>query len=428
MTDPLSQLPRFSRAGHAGHCKRCLVGLPSSQTDIDGSRLALAFYCIGSLDLLGVLEDSVPVTDRELWRAWLWEQQAAGKHGTGFRPSSFMTAQVPSEQSQLAAQYMDHDAPHIIMTYTALLSLAILRDDFSKLDRPGITIFLRSCQREDGSFSTVPGSHEFDLRTVYCAFAISSMLNDWSGIDVPRALAFIATCRTYEGGYGQSPFCEAQGGTTYIAVASLYLAASATGSVEPCLTPDERQLTIRWLLRNQDKSGGFYGRTGKDADACYCFWCGAALKILGAADLVNSNALAAFLGACQFKYGGIGKAPGENPGDHFPVINCCSRFIASLWITDPYHTYLSIAALSMYPPGLSDSHPNFQSWRFASLDPLLNAREETVQWIREHVPVPGVNCSRSRLMGRSLYSDSVLTSTHKGFDGCFGSEDCYVLL
>ena len=36
------------------------------------------------------------------------------------------------------------------MTYAALLSLAILRDDFSKLDRPGIVTFLRSCQRSDG--------------------------------------------------------------------------------------------------------------------------------------------------------------------------------------------------------------------------------------------------------------------------------------
>ena len=36
------------------------------------------------------------------------------------------------------------------MTYTAFLALAILRDDFSKLDRSGIIKFLRSCQREDG--------------------------------------------------------------------------------------------------------------------------------------------------------------------------------------------------------------------------------------------------------------------------------------
>ena len=50
--------------------------------------------------------------------------------------------QVPSET--------EHDAPHIIMTYTALLSLAILRDDFSRLDRPGLIRFLRSCQKPNG--------------------------------------------------------------------------------------------------------------------------------------------------------------------------------------------------------------------------------------------------------------------------------------
>lgn len=36
------------------------------------------------------------------------------------------------------------------MTYTALLTLAILRDDFSRLDKHGILILLKSCQREDG--------------------------------------------------------------------------------------------------------------------------------------------------------------------------------------------------------------------------------------------------------------------------------------
>ena len=100
------------------------------------------------------------------------------------------------------------------MTYTAFLALAILRDDFSKLDRPGIIKFLHSCQREDGrwwrllyilflvtlpfvyySFSTVPGSNESDLRTLYCAFAISSMLDDWSGVNVPLAISFVSTCR-----------------------------------------------------------------------------------------------------------------------------------------------------------------------------------------------------------------------------------------
>ncbi|KAF8903087.1 terpenoid cyclases/protein prenyltransferase alpha-alpha toroid [Gymnopilus junonius] len=367
MTDISSQLPRLSRAAHAAHCKRCLSGLPASQTDVDASRLALGFYCIGSLDLLGLLESQVPSGEREDWRAWLWKQQARGKYGSGFRPSPLMTAQRLSHEESM--EYTDYDTPHIIMTYTALLSLGILRDDFSKLDRPGLLKFLRSCQRADGSFSTVPGSNESDLRTLYCAFAISNMLNDWSGVDIPSAISFVATCRTHEGGYGQSTHCEAQGGTTYIAVASLSLASTWTGQAE-YLTNTERDTTIRWLVQNHDKSGGFCGRTGKNADACYCFWCGAALKILGAGDLVDADALASFLARCQFKYGGIAKAPGES--------------------SDPYHTYLSLAALSMYPPRPEVAGAQAPSWRFEPLDPLLNAREDTALWVRIHVPEKAV--------------------------------------
>jgi len=74
------------------------------------------------------------------------------------------------------------------------------------------------------------------------------------------------------------------GGTTYIALASLYLAPSSIEN-DP-LTPIEKARTIRWLVSNQAavnsddvSSGGFSGRTGKIADSCYCFWCGAALKV-----------------------------------------------------------------------------------------------------------------------------------------------------
>ncbi|KAF8073552.1 terpenoid cyclases/protein prenyltransferase alpha-alpha toroid [Lyophyllum atratum] len=353
-------LPPLARGGHTAHCIRCLQALPESQTEVDASRMALAFYCIGSLDLLGTIQEK---TDREEWREWIWEQQTSGRYGSGFRPSPFMTPgpRGPDEK------YTNYDTPHIIMTYTALLTLAILRDDFSRLDRRGLLDFISACQRDDGSFSTVPGSNETDLRSLYCAFAISHMLDDWSAVNKDQAIAFIASCRTYEGGYGQAPFCEAQGGTTYIAIASLHLMPPTPA---PLLTAAERQLTIQWLVRNQHPSGGFSGRTGKDADACYCFWCGAALQILGASDLVDASALAMFLGSCQFKYGGIAKAPGEHP--------------------DPYHTYLSLAALSMYPPasamGPNHIHIHAPSWTFEPLDPLLNAREETARWAKKYIP------------------------------------------
>lgn len=40
----------------------------------------------------------------------------------------------------------------MIVTYTALVSLAILRDDFTRLDRRGLVTFLGSSQQEDGRF------------------------------------------------------------------------------------------------------------------------------------------------------------------------------------------------------------------------------------------------------------------------------------
>ena len=85
---------------------------------------------------------------------------------------------------------------------------------------------------------------------------------------------------------------------------------------------------------NQFKDGGFAGRTEKPADACYSFWCGASLQvsdlycmaflrevnsvstqILGVASLVDNSSNASFLYDCQFKYGGIAKAPDEHPGN-----------------------------------------------------------------------------------------------------------------
>ncbi|KAJ6493585.1 terpenoid cyclases/protein prenyltransferase alpha-alpha toroid [Mycena vitilis] len=355
-----ASIPKFARAGHAGHVNRCLSGLPASQADLDSNRMAIAFYCIGALDLLGAVQTKTSETDRTLWKEWIWEQQTHGLHGVGFRPSPFATPTSPTPEP-----YNDYNGPHLVMTYTALLTLAILRDDFSKLDRAGLVKFVRACQRDDGSFSIVPGNGETDLRTLYCAFCICDMLDDWSGVDVERAMKFIGTCRTYEGGYGQVPFVEANGGPTYIALASLHLAPRAADAPAP-LTAEQRNKSVHWLIHNQDKSGGFRGRTGKPADACYSFWCGAALKVLGAADLIDAESHARFIGSCQFKYGGIAKVPDEDP--------------------DPYHTYLSIAAISIYPPNIPGESAVAKSWELGPLDPLLNASEETIKWVREHVP------------------------------------------
>lgn len=331
------------------------------QIEAETARLTLAFYCINMLDILGVLDSKVTESQREDWREWIWSQQISGEQGAGFRPGpSTAIGGIVGNESPNPASHCDQ--PHLVMTYTALISLSILRDDFGKLDRDGILRCLRAAQKEDGSFTPTPGWGESDVRLVYCAFIISSLLDDWSGLDVPRAIDFVRRCRSYEGGYGQTPGNEAQGGSTYCCIASLALASSTYP--EARLSEAEKEKTIRWLTQRQ--TGGFQGRTEKTQDACYSFWCGAALSILGAGDFVDRKENSQFLAACQFKFGGIAKFPDETP--------------------DPFHSYLSLASLSIYPPEVHEESEDKESWVMPTLDPLVNARVETAQWAREHVP------------------------------------------
>ncbi|KAJ7149043.1 terpenoid cyclases/protein prenyltransferase alpha-alpha toroid [Mycena crocata] len=359
-------LPPLARAGHIAHVKHALASLPRSMVNLDASRMAIIFYCVGTLDLLGVLPQETNEIDRLSWRTWIWEQYAAGRYGTGFKPGPFMTRpSVPATHCLIAFQTpSDQDSPHLIMTYAALLSLSMLHDDFSRLNRAGLLKFVASCQNRNGSFSSMPNNGgDSDLRNLYCAFCICSLLGDWSCIDVERAIAFVTSCRTYEGGYGQLPSCEAHGGTTYLAIAALRLAPPGP---RPRLTPAERARSEHWLVHKQDASGGFRGRTGKAPDACYSFWGGASLQILGAHDKLNAYAFTQFIAACQFPFGGIAKAPGQHP--------------------DPYHTYLSLAAVAMYTPRLANSAKRYGQWEFTPFDPVMNARVETVNWAREHIP------------------------------------------
>lgn len=308
---------------HGNHAKRCLMGLPSSQVDLDGSRMAASFYCLGILDLVGQ-----PPTEGE---DWIWEHQHPEG---GFTPSHFSPG----------------SPAHIIMTYTALMSLCILRSNFEKLDRKALVRMLGACQQPDGSFSTLPGgAGDTDLRTLYCAAAVAHMVGDFSSIDIPRATAFVARCRSHQGGYGQAPHTEAHAGLTYVALAALSLLSPS----QPILTPSERAGTIHFLLSNQSPAGGFSGRTAKPPDACYNFWSVASLRILGAHSLVCVDRLRAFTDACAFRYGGIAKSPGEMP--------------------DPYHTYLALAALAVFDEDEGE------------FDVVLNARHATAAWARKMV-------------------------------------------
>ncbi|KAJ1971833.1 geranylgeranyl transferase type-1 subunit beta [Dimargaris verticillata] len=143
------------------------------------------------------------------------------------------------------------------------------------------------------------------MRFVYCACAISYILDDWSGVNQDQVLAYIRACHCYDGGISQEPSQESHGGSTYCAVASLQLIGQlATGLVD-------MSRTLQWCLQLQ--SQGFHGRINKPDDTCYAFWVGATVKILGHYDLVNADEQRQFLWATQRHIGGFGKLPGEYP-------------------------------------------------------------------------------------------------------------------
>ncbi|WWD05999.1 hypothetical protein V865_004084 [Kwoniella europaea PYCC6329] len=364
--DPTTSRQRqstFKRNGHINYFLRCLRALPTAAQGSDSNRITAAFFCISGLDLLGALEDKTTREQRHGWIEWIWSLQAPTG---GFRGSTFMT--TPNDKTSPA---------HIPSTYTALMSLAILRAPLDRLDLPGLIKFFKSCQANDGSFSPVPGDDIYpnegfqsDVRISYCASVISDIIGDFSGIDIDLAKSFIGRCKTWEGAYASRPgVVEAQGGTTYCSLATLSILDRHTQTQPECqILPQE---TLRWLISRQ--IGGFQGRPGKLEDVCYSFWCGGAISILGHSNLINRDADRTFLLSAQFPLGGFGKEPEDYP--------------------DPFHSYLALAALSLTHSELNAKDDN-DGLGLKALDVTWNVSLETAQWLKDEISrVKGVSQS-----------------------------------
>ena len=52
---------------------------------------------------------------------------------------------------------------------------------------------------------SVPIKGECDVRFLYCACAVSALLDDWSGVNKKAAVQYILSCVTYEGGTSLVP-------------------------------------------------------------------------------------------------------------------------------------------------------------------------------------------------------------------------------
>jgi len=328
---------------------RCM---PQGYESLDTSRMTLLYFCLSALDVLGALDQPSPhrPTNEQLID-WIYAQQVhpyvdavSGEmhyERCGFKGGPAAGGKFDPNNSTGHPPNETHlyDEAHIAMTYTALCCLRILGDTtFSRVNRSALIAALPFLQRPDGSFTSTY-SHRAevaDMRFLYCATAISSMLQDWSGLDRDRAAEFIVSSQSHDGALGLWKGCEGHGGSTYCAVASLVLMNRFDRLHAPlsllkwCIT---RQGTrdISSLPPslgddgNDDEDdegkvdGGYTGRPNKDSDTCYSFWIGATLQILGMAmklpidTWLDNKQNRAFNLSCQHRVGGFGKDRGAHP-------------------------------------------------------------------------------------------------------------------
>ncbi|CAO3626725.1 unnamed protein product [Cunninghamella blakesleeana] len=321
----------FTRDKHIQYFLSNLKMLPSAYTDTETNRMTLAYFCLGGLELLGVLDTVISDQNKQDWINWIYSQQIVPSDDgqnyphCGFRGSSWSGRSFNPNKTTCEYQY--YDSSHITNTYTALLNLLLLGDDLSRVNRNAILKSIKHLQQEDGSMPPTLGSLERDVRFIFSASAISYILNDWSGIDIENTVKYLKSLQSYEYGFGQSPGEESHGGSTFCGTAALAL----MGRQEDGLLNKDR--LIKWCLDRQ--STGFQGRPNKQPDTCYCFWIGASLEMLDAFQYVQHENLRSFLMLTQTKMGGFGKDDKSYP--------------------DVLHSYMGLAALSLLgEPGLQE--------------------------------------------------------------------------
>ena len=342
-----------TRALHVRYFKMLMERMPQPYASLDTNRMMVLYFCVSALDLMG---EKLSEEKRRRVIEWIYRQQirpqdadAEGKPAGGFGFTGGGHAGGASKDYRLS---------HISMTYTALATLLILGDDLSRVDRDAVTSSLRALQRDDtGVYEAVAFGTESDTRFVFCACAISFMLQDWRGVNTAKAEAFLRSSIGFDGGFGLLPGNESHGGATYTALASWVLLGLD-------VTEAQYEEILRFCIFRQ--IGGFNGRINKKPDTCYTFWVGGSLQMLGCQDLIDRISTKRFLLKCQkTTIGGFSKVPGIHPDvlhSYYSVCGMCligepgyGSLGAVLGISE--RAMASIACSRSSPPKTAAGHP-----------------------------------------------------------------------
>lgn len=174
----------FLGEDHTRYFKQFLGMVPSFMESQDTNRLTLVFFALAGLDALGKLDAVVSSEAKSAYIDWIYAQQVLpdatepeiNAEKLGFRGGPFLG--LRHNPSCCPCGSVPYDTGHLAMGYTALASLAILGDNFSRVRCKEMAHSLTGFQRLDGSFSSTPvvcQSGETDMRFVYCACCIGNL-------------------------------------------------------------------------------------------------------------------------------------------------------------------------------------------------------------------------------------------------------------
>jgi geranylgeranyl transferase type-1 subunit beta len=165
---------RLDKPKHITYWKRCLkTYLPPHYTAMDANRMMLAYLTILALDLLDALDATINEEERQSYLEWVYVCQH--REG-GFRGSPGVDLDSREHENNEA-----WDVASIPATFFALSTLAILGDDFGRVERRKCLQWLNRLQRPDGSFGEHLGEGDaveggMDTRFGFCAAGIRWML------------------------------------------------------------------------------------------------------------------------------------------------------------------------------------------------------------------------------------------------------------
>lgn len=252
-----SDAPLFEKQKHIKYWLRCFRSpLPTQYQQNDSHLLALTFFTVSALDVLGVLFTQ---TTNEERIACIDSIYLCQHPDGGFRGS--LGTNIGSRRND-ANRYWD--PANIGAAYFAVCSLMVLGDDLTRVNKPGMMRLLRRLQRGDGSFGeylSYDGSVEGGMDTRYGYFAMSlrwifrgyldGPVYAVDDINLKQYLECIRRSQSYDGGISEEPFHEGHAGFAYCAVASLAFVGclprdlTATGQPAVLSAPSE---LIEWLL------------------------------------------------------------------------------------------------------------------------------------------------------------------------------------